>query len=85
RLGERMHKIGGILGMKNQEDIYQNLVSQWDSPETIVSGGGDFHTLATDHEWQPQNLSFAERMMYWDALSYLPGDILTKVDRASMA
>jgi asparagine synthase (glutamine-hydrolysing) len=38
-----------------------------------------------DPDWQPEGLSFAERMMYGDALAYLSGDVLAKVDRASMA
>jgi asparagine synthase (glutamine-hydrolysing) len=30
-------------------------------------------------------MSFAERMMLWDTMLYLPGDVLAKVDRATMA
>ena len=38
-----------------------------------------------DPSWQPAGLSAAERMMYGDMIGYLPGDVLTKVDRATMA
>ncbi|GJL85855.1 MAG: asparagine synthetase B [Micavibrio sp.] len=85
QFGERMHKVGSILGMNTQEDIYQKLISQWDAPADLVIGGSEPLTPLTDPEWQPEDMSFAARMMYWDALSYLSNDILVKVDRASMA
>jgi asparagine synthase (glutamine-hydrolysing) len=79
QFGSKIHKSGEILALDSEEDIYQRLLSISDEPAFLT----------------PQNLialpeisnqfSFAERMILWDTLTYLPGDVLTKVDRASMA
>ena len=82
--GILMHKAANFLSMNTQEDIYQNLLSSWHEPP--VKNSVHAKTILSDSAFQPPaGLSFAEKMMYWDALFYLPGDILTKVDRASMA
>lgn len=82
--GSAMHKAAAIMALDTPEDIYTRLLSQW--PQPPVPGAISLPLLQDRAEWQSsQNLSLAEKMMYWDALFYLPGDILTKVDRASMA
>jgi asparagine synthase (glutamine-hydrolysing) len=79
-----MHKTAGSLSQNTQEEMYQSLLTTW--PEPPVKNSALSATMLTDIGHQaPDGLSFAEKMMYWDALFYLPGDILTKVDRASMA
>ncbi len=83
--GERIHKAASIMGLKTPEEVYRRLISRWDDPESILVDGIEPETFLTQPEWQPSHLTFSERMMYGDALSYLPGDVLTKVDRASMA
>lgn len=85
--GEHLHKIAEILPLSSQQEIYRALVSQWQSPLELLARdrAQEPQTLLERAEWKPSGLSFAEEMMYDDALTYLPGDILTKVDRASMA
>ncbi len=83
QFGTRIHKAASILSLDTQEDIYERLISQWD--DNPVLNSALLHSMKDTSEWTPENLSFAEKMMYWDTLSYLPNDILTKVDRASMA
>ncbi len=90
QFGVRMHKIASIIALKSQDDIYQRLISHWDNPSALVLGGQEDICPLTDPEFQPTHkgrggLNFAEAMMHWDTLSYLPNGILTKVDRASMA
>jgi len=41
--------------------------------------------MVTEKNYWPDLADFEERMMYLDMVSYLPDDILVKVDRASMA
>ena len=78
QFGMRMHKAAGMLSKDTQEAVYARLLSQWDAvPVLDAPAGFDSET--------PEGLSFAEQMMFCDARSYLPDDILTKVDRASMA
>ncbi|MGB4107682.1 MAG: asparagine synthase (glutamine-hydrolyzing) [Alphaproteobacteria bacterium] len=82
--GILMHKAADLFGLNTQEEIYQSLLGQWPTPP--VANNVAVKTLLSDSDFQPpHDFSFAEKMMYWDALFYLPGDILTKVDRASMA
>lgn len=84
RWGEKMTKLARVMRSDAPEVIYKTLVSAWDTPEQLVRGGVEPRTLL-DERGQLSELSFAERMMYVDALTYLPDDILVKVDRASMA
>jgi asparagine synthase (glutamine-hydrolysing) len=61
------------------------LVSLWKDPAHIVLGGRDLCTTLTDrHRWADVK-NFTLQMMALDLVTYLPDDILTKVDRASMA
>jgi asparagine synthase (glutamine-hydrolysing) len=83
QIGDRMHKFASVLVQETQEDIYSNLISQWTTPP--VSHASHASTLLEMPDHRPDDLSFAEKMMYWDTLGYLPNDILVKLDRASMA
>ncbi|PJB70866.1 MAG: asparagine synthase (glutamine-hydrolyzing) [Alphaproteobacteria bacterium CG_4_9_14_3_um_filter_47_13] len=85
QFGERLYKVAELLPLQDPEAVYRHLVSRFTAPQDIVKGGSEPVIPLTDPSWHPKGLGFAERMMYGDALSYLPNDILVKVDRASMA
>ncbi len=83
--GDKLHKMAGILGSKTPAGIYRGLVEHWEPGHGIVLGATAHETvLDRDGDW-PKLGSFTEQMMHLDGVSYLPDDILTKVDRASMA
>jgi asparagine synthase (glutamine-hydrolysing) len=83
--GDKLHKLAEILVMKDPETMYLGLVSLWKDPAHIVLGGQDLCTTLTDrHRWADVK-NFTLQMMALDLVTYLPDDILTKVDRASMA
>lgn len=84
QFGSHIHKAGNALSEEDPTGFYLRLVSQWDKPDHLVCGGAEGRVPLTDPALQPKGLSFGEMMMYWDAISYLPG-VLAKVDRASMA
>jgi asparagine synthase (glutamine-hydrolysing) len=88
RPSEKMRKLGAaIRGTRSVDDLYRNLVASWHQPEDILLAS----TAAKDGpRWLPpapaRGVDDApERMMYWDAMTYLGDDILCKVDRAAMA
>ena len=81
--GEKMHKLAALLGL-NPWDRYRQYTSQWDSYADI--GTGQEPEEAAHIRETFQSLSDpVDRLRYMDLISYLPGDILTKVDRATMA
>ncbi len=84
RVGDKAHKLAEILAVKSQEMIYYNLLSHWKSPSDIVVGGHEPPTLLTDRSPLAKVAEFEHQMMYLDSISYLPDDILAKVDRAAM-
>lgn len=85
-VGDKLHKVAEVLASPDRDAIYEALVCQWRSPSEIVIG----HALP-DAALQPlQRLastvpSFEQRMMLADMLTYLPDDILVKLDRAAMS
>ncbi|WP_114390298.1 asparagine synthase (glutamine-hydrolyzing) [Notoacmeibacter marinus] len=84
-LGDRLAKLGTVLNNAEQRNLYRALVSQFQAPATLVPGATEAATLLSQPGNWPHLEDFREMMMYLDTLTYLPGDILTKVDRASMA
>ncbi|CAN1496827.1 AsnB Asparagine synthase (glutamine-hydrolyzing) [Burkholderiaceae bacterium] len=81
--GDKAHKLAARLqGVRNMDDLYTSLVSEWQDPGSVVKGVGD---NADEIIRVPANLLPEERMMYRDSMNYLPDDILCKVDRAAMA
>ncbi|MGV3653785.1 MAG: asparagine synthase (glutamine-hydrolyzing), partial [Noviherbaspirillum sp.] len=61
---------------------YENQFSIWDPAEIAALTGSYARVRETADAWPG---SFAEQMCLWDLHHYLPGDILAKVDRATMA
>ncbi len=83
-VGDKLHKLAGILGSDGREVIYRQLVSHWQDPSSLVLGGYEPPTALTGEQHFLETDNFVERMMYLDSVSYLPDDILVKVDRAAM-
>ena len=80
--GDRLHKLAGILGATTPDDLYRRLVSHWQSPMTVVRRSTELETAL---ERLPPGIDpMVARMMILDQMSYLPDDILVKVDRAAM-
>jgi asparagine synthase (glutamine-hydrolysing) len=82
--GDKLHKLAEVVAAPGMESLYLTLMSHWKRPEQIVIGGHDRDTSITDTRGWPQVSDFTHRMMHLDMETYLPGDILTKVDRAAM-
>ncbi len=85
QFGHHMHKFSKLMLKNHEGDAYLSLVSTFDKPKNVLLGGHEEIIPLVDPDLQIEGLEFSEEMMYWDTLSYLSGDILTKVDRASMA
>jgi len=83
-VGDKLHKGADVMGARNAEDLYRMLVSHWLEPSRLVPGVVEPATVLTTPLLQPQVDNFVHRMMALDLLTYLPDDILVKVDRAAM-
>lgn len=83
-IGDKLHKGAGVLAAKSAADVYLGLVSHWQDPATVVLGGKENATLLTGNQPTLTGLNDVERMMALDQMTYLPDDVLTKVDRAAM-
>ena len=84
-LGNKLHKLAIILNSKNPEAMYLKLVSIWQAGADVVRNSKQSKTFILDARSWPDIKDFTQRMMFIDAMIYLPDDILVKVDRASMA
>ena len=85
RIGDKIHKAAALASLPSVDDVYLRLCSQWSRPEEFVIDGEEHPTMLSGLESLPNLAGPVERMMYIDTISYLPDDILVKVDRAAMA
>jgi len=83
-LGEKIHKAAKVITTKQFDDFYLGLVTHC-KPEEIVIGSHEQKPLLNYKQSGFTLFDDVEKMMIIDAMTYLPDDILVKVDRASMA
>jgi len=83
--GTKMAKVARVLPAADLHQTYVALASHTEDPRRLVPGADEPPTLlTTPGRWPPLH-DPVERMMFLDTMTYLPDDILTKVDRATMA
>lgn len=79
--GDKLHKLAGIMAVSCPEELYQKLLSCWDDPPLRDLPKDGFQPVSSGASGLKD---LTNLMMFCDSTNYLPDDILTKVDRASM-
>ena len=82
---DKVQKVAEAMAATDRLDFFHSLVSYWREPERLVAGARPPATRFTNLDPRLASLDFPSLMMALDQTTYLPDDILTKVDRASMA
>jgi asparagine synthase (glutamine-hydrolysing) len=81
----KVAKVARVLAAASPEDAYLSMVSYFDDAESLVVGAGPSESLAARPADWPALGGLTEQMLFLDLTTYLPDDILTKLDRAAMA
>lgn len=82
---DNLDRVVNLLPCRDERELYRRLMSPGFDPARVVRGSGEAATILSRASGPEDAAPYARRMMYWDGALYLPDDILTKVDRASMA
>lgn len=83
--GHKLYKLGELLGVRDEKELYLYLLSHSMNPASIVLDSQEPSTLITEAIREPVLRDYTQHMMLTDLTNYLPDDILTKIDRASMS
>jgi asparagine synthase (glutamine-hydrolysing) len=93
--GDKVHKVAAVLDAEGPDAVYRRLSAHWSEPAPLAASASagapagvpsaDASTWAGEQCAAARVAALPERMMFADLVSYLPDDILAKVDRASMA
>ncbi len=81
--GEKVHRAAILLSATSVTDLHKHLVSHWQADGLVIGARGCYEHKANTAT-VPSALDETQVMMLLDSLSYLPDDILVKVDRAAM-
>ena len=82
--GDKVQKLASVLG-KDAGDYYRTLIASWGDAWSLVQGADAPNQPAFSETTRGKLGDDLAWMQYADTVTYLPDDILTKVDRASMA
>lgn len=85
RAGDNLHKFAGLMGAQGVDGLYKSVITHWDKPEQMVKGQGGAPSMLWDSDRAFRMQGPYQRMRFFDTACYIPDNILTKVDRASMA
>lgn len=83
--GEKIHTLARLLTQSDREALYLHIISHWNVHDHLTYHAKEHRTVHMDKTLWPGLTDFEEQMMYFDLVSYLPDDILVKLDRASMS
>ena len=83
--GDKFHKLSYALGASSERDLYEILISNWHSLSPLL----DYkHAKSSEHminDLWSDDFTFQQNMMNVDLQTYLPDDILVKIDRSAMS
>jgi asparagine synthase (glutamine-hydrolysing) len=85
QLGNKLHKLAHTILISDPDAMYRSMLTQWHQPDELVLGAHEPKGILWDDSVPGTVPNFLDRMQLLDTLTYLPDDILTKVDRASMS
>jgi asparagine synthase (glutamine-hydrolysing) len=83
-VGFKIHKAARVISSADCEELYLKLISSWPHDHGLVKGSQPRSTLVRELAGT-LDIEPIDRMMIYDILTYLPDDILVKVDRAAMS
>ena len=83
RPGDRVQKLASVLSVATPDELNLRLLTHWTEDGLVLKQ--DSGNRLTDLAGEDGSLSFIDRMMLLDSVTYPPDDILVKVDRASMS
>lgn len=83
--GDKVLKGANLLDAADPIEMYGRLISQWPDPERLMTTPGGSSGWVQRLGTSVEGLEPTSQLRLLDMMSYLPDDILTKVDRAAMA
>jgi len=83
--GDKLQRLAEVLSVADPQEMYLRLISHWKDPAALVLRSTEPHSLVTDPDQYLDLPDITRQMMYLDTVTYLPDDILVKLDRASMS
>lgn len=82
-MGAKLHEAAGVIDSRDSDELYTHFISHWSDSVSMVIGGLSLPSLM-DELSGLTGLGDIERMMALDCVTFLPDDILVKIDRAAM-
>jgi asparagine synthase (glutamine-hydrolysing) len=83
--GDKVIKGAGLLAAASPTAMYRQLISQWPDPDRLMRASAEPLDWSERLAGNDGSFDTIAQLRLLDMLTYLPDDILTKVDRASMA
>ncbi len=83
--GDKVYKGANALEVRKLQDLYYNICSHWQNPTDVIVNSNEPGTFLTEFKPELKGLNVQQQMMILDTITYLPDDILVKIDRAAMS
>ncbi|MGH6665178.1 MAG: asparagine synthase (glutamine-hydrolyzing) [Pseudolabrys sp.] len=84
QLGDKLYKLANLMQAHGADESYRSIITHWE-PAEIMPDAAEPNAIWSEKSVNRDFPDLVERMQFIDLVSYLPDDILTKLDRASMA
>ncbi len=83
--GTKLHEAARAILRQDPDAMYRQMMSHWDEPNAMVRQAGETQGILWDRTVARSIPNLLDRMQFYDSVTYLPDDILVKVDRAGMS
>jgi asparagine synthase (glutamine-hydrolysing) len=83
--GTKLHAAARAILNRDADAMYRRMMSHWEDPDSMVRQGRETRGVLWDKTVGRSIPNLLDRMQFYDSVTYLPDDILVKVDRAAMS